>query len=99
MRAIRSFANRATEDINYARRTKASLRLLPPKLHEKARVKLARLHAAGSLEDLVSLPGNRLERLHGDRVGQHSIRLNDQYRICFVWSVHGADAVEIVDYH
>jgi toxin HigB-1 len=97
--AIRSFATRATEDINYARRTKAALRLLPPKLHEKARVKLARLHAANSLSDLASLPGNRLEKLHGDREGQHSIRLNDQYRICFLWSDTEPESVEIIDYH
>jgi len=97
--AILSFANRATEDINYARRTKLALRSLPANLHPKARVKLARLHAADSLADLATLPGNRLEKLVGERAGQHSIRLNDQYRICFVWSADGAGAVEIVDYH
>jgi len=97
--AILAFRNRATEDINYGRRSKVALRLLPPHLHEKARVKLARLHAADTLEDLAELPGNRLERLTGDRAGQHSIRLNDQYRICFHWSDPGADSVEIVDYH
>jgi proteic killer suppression protein len=97
--AIRSFADRATEDINYARQTKAARRLLPASLHEKARVKLARLHAAESLDDLASLPGNRLEKLHGDRAGQYSIRLNDQYRVCFDWSREGADNVQIVDYH
>src|SRR5438067_196051 len=97
--AIRAFANRATEDINYARRPKIALRLLPANLHEKARIKLARLHAAESLVDLASLPGNRLEKLHGDRAGQHSIRINDQFRICFVWARQSADAVEIVDYH
>jgi proteic killer suppression protein len=97
--AIRTFANRTTEDINYARRTKPAIRLLPLVLHEKARVKLARLHAAASLDDLASLPGNRLEKLIGDRAGQHSIRLNNQYRICFRWSRLDADDVEIVDYH
>ena len=97
--AIRSFAGRATQDINYGRRSKVALRLLSASLHAKARVKLARLHAAESLDDLASLPGNRLEKLRGDRAGQHSIRLNDQYRICFVWSKDGADNVEIVDYH
>jgi proteic killer suppression protein len=97
--AIGSFRNRATEDINYARRTKPALRLLPAKLHEKARIKLARLHAAESLDDLASLRGNRLEKLLGDRAGQHSIRLNDQYRICFRWTAEGAEDVEIVDYH
>ena len=97
--AIRNFANRATEDINYARRTKPSLRLLPALLHDKARVKLARLHAADALTDLATLPGNRLEKLLSNRAGQHSIRLNDQYRICFTWSAYGADGVEIVDDH
>jgi proteic killer suppression protein len=97
--AIRSFADQSTEDINYGRRTKSSLRRLPPKLHDKARVKLARLHAADTLRDLASLPGNRLEKLTGDRAGQYSVRINDQYRICFLWSLQGADRVEIVDYH
>jgi proteic killer suppression protein len=77
--AIRSFANRATEDINYARRSKAAMRLLPVDLHEKARTKLARLYAAGSLNDLATLPGSRLEKLRGDRAEQYSIRINDQY--------------------
>jgi proteic killer suppression protein len=97
--AILSFRNTATEDINYGRSTKASRKLLPPDLHEKGRVKLARIHAAESLTDLASLPGNRLEKLSGDRAGQHSIRLNDQYRVCFVWTIRGASNVEIVDYH
>jgi proteic killer suppression protein len=97
--AIQSFRDRATEDINYARRTKASLRLLPVQVHDRARVKLARLHAAESLNDLASLPGSRLEKLTGDRAGQMSIRINDQYRICFRWSRAGAEDVEIVDYH
>ena len=97
--AILSFADRATEDINYARRTKTSLRLLPAILHDRARIKLTRLHAAESLEDLTGLPGNRLEKLKGDRAGQFSMRINDQYRICFRWSKLGATDVEIVDYH
>jgi proteic killer suppression protein len=96
---IRSFANQATEDINYARRTKASLRLLPANLHQKARIKLARLHAAESLHDLATLPGNRLEKLVGNRAGQYSIRINGQYRICFDWRSPAAESVEIVDYH
>jgi proteic killer suppression protein len=97
--AIRSFADQASEDVNYGRRTKRALRLLPAKLHEKARIKLARLHAAESLMDLASLPGSRLEKLHGDRAGQYSIRVNDQYRICFKWENHAEGRVEIVDYH
>lgn len=97
--AIIGFANAATEDINYGRNSKPARRLLSVTLHEKARIKLARLHAAESLLDLSSLPGNRLETLLGDRLGQYSIRINDQYRICFKWSDDGADAVEITDYH
>jgi proteic killer suppression protein len=97
--AIRSFRDRATEDINYGRSSKASRRALPVLLHEKARIKLARLHAAEALSDLASLPGNRLEALRGDRLGQYSIRLNDQYRICFEWIHDAAENVEIVDYH
>ncbi len=61
--------------------------------------KLAILDAAGSLNDLLIPPGNRLEPLRGDRHGQHSIRINDQFRICFIWSEGGAEEVEIVDYH
>jgi proteic killer suppression protein len=97
--AIRSFRDRATEDINYGRSSKASRRTLPSVLHEKAHIKLARLHAAETLGDLASLPGNRLEALRGDRLGQYSIRLNDQYRICFEWINDAAENVEIVDYH
>lgn len=61
--------------------------------------KLAMLHAAAELRDLRSPPGNRLEALQGRRAGQHSIRINDQWRIYFVWTDAGAEQVEIVDYH
>lgn len=61
--------------------------------------KLAAVNAAVTLEFLYSPPGNRLEALKGDRVGQHSIRINGQYRICFVWNGQHAERVEIVDYH
>ena len=97
--AVRTFKTKAMEDVNYGRKTKAARRLLPVSLHEKAQVKLARLAAAESLNDLTSLPGNRLEALKGDRQGQHSLRINDQYRICFRWLDNGAEDVEIVDYH
>ena len=73
--------------------------MLAGALHEKARVKLARLHAADSLNDLAGLPGNRLKKLIGDRAGQYSIRINDQFRICFNWTDIGATDVEITDYH
>ncbi len=71
----------------------------PPDLVATARRKLKWLDSASSLRDLLSSPGNRLEALSGDRAGQHSIRVNDQWRICFRWSDGGADDVEIVDYH
>jgi len=68
-------------------------------IERQARRKLLMLSAASTLEDLRFPPGNRLKELKGDRKGQHSVRINDQWRICFVWSNGGADAVEIVDYH
>jgi proteic killer suppression protein len=64
-----------------------------------ARRKLRQLQIAGRLDDLRVPPGNRLEALKGNRAGQHSIRINDQYRICFVWTAAGPEDVEIVDYH
>ena len=97
--AIYNFRNKATEDINYGRVTKNSLKLLPKTLHQKAQIKLARISAATSLEDLRQLRGNRLETLQGDRQGQYSIRINDQYRICFRWLQENAYDVEIIDYH
>jgi proteic killer suppression protein len=68
-------------------------------IERQARRKLLLLNAAAALNDLRSPPGNRLEALRGDRVGQHSIRINDQWRICFAWRNGGAEDVEIVDYH
>jgi proteic killer suppression protein len=71
----------------------------PADLVKVARRKLRYLHAAASLNDLKAPPGNRLEALSGDRRGQHSIRINDQFRVCFVWTNEGPTGVEIVDYH
>lgn len=68
-------------------------------IERQARRKLLLLDAAGALNDLRFPPGNRLEALKGERRGQHSIRINDQWRICFVWRGDGAEDVEIVDYH
>jgi proteic killer suppression protein len=67
-------------------------------IEQAARMRLGRLDAAASLKDLAAIPGHRLEALKGDRKGHYSIRINDQYRICFVWK-DGAEEVEIVDYH
>lgn len=74
-------------------------RACPESLWRVAQRKLDLLNAAISLESLRIPPGNRLEALKGDRAGQHGIRINEQYRICFVWIEEGPDHVEIVDYH
>jgi proteic killer suppression protein len=97
--AIRSFKNKGTEDVNYGRFSKDALKILPKKLHHKAQIKLARLGAVTSLQDLQEIRGNRFEKLKGDRKGQYSIRINDQYRICFRWENENASDVEIADYH
>lgn len=74
-------------------------RAFPPETQPAARRKLRMLEAAINLNDLRSPPGNRLEKLSGDRDGQHSIRVNDQYRVCFRWEEGNAHEVEMVDYH
>lgn len=96
---ILSFKNRETEDVNYGRASKEALRILPKELHRRAQIKLARLGAVTSIQDLREIRGNRFEALKGDRKGQYSIRINDQYRICFRWKNENALEVEIVDYH
>lgn len=73
--------------------------LVPRNLLKRANAKLLVLHAAADFRDLLVPPSNRLEKLRGARVGQHSIRINDQYRVCFVWRSGDAYQVEIVDYH
>ena len=95
---IASFGNRATEDLYHGRRSKASRRL-PPDILSVALRKLDMINAAQSLQDLTSPPGNRLEALHGNLSGHHSIRINDQWRIVFRWSAGEAHSVRIVDYH
>ena len=72
---------------------------MPPSIHQTALRKLTQLNSAGSLADLRVPPGNRLEPLRGYRAGQHSIRVNDQFRVCFVWIEGNAHEVEITDYH
>jgi proteic killer suppression protein len=71
----------------------------PASIRDGATKKLLLLNGAAAIEDLRVPPGNRLEALRGDRAGQHSIRINDQYRICFTWMSNNAHDVEIVDYH
>ena len=96
---IKNFRNKATEDINYGRISKEALRRLPAYLHQKAQIKLARLGVASSMKDLIEMRGNRFELLKGDRKGLCSMRINDQYRICFKWHKENAEGVEIVYYH
>jgi toxin HigB-1 len=96
---IRSFRGAGTEDVFNGRASRAARQLLPQYLWRVASRKLEALDSAEALPDLGVPPGNRLEALKGDRAGQHSIRINDQFRICFVWTNAGPEAVEIVDYH
>lgn len=91
---IQSFACTATEALFHGNRIRAFVQF-----EKVAMRKLAMLNRAGRLDDLRVPPGNRLEALKGDRAGQHSIRVNDQYRVCFVWTATGPTNVEIVDYH
>jgi proteic killer suppression protein len=92
---IRSFRDGDTEKVW----NREPVPALGPDLQRAAQRKLRILNAATELRTLRVPPGNRLEKLVGDRSGQHSIRINDQYRICFFWSEEGADDVEITDYH
>jgi proteic killer suppression protein len=92
---IRSFACRKTELFFEARKTRS----FPPDIQRVALRKLAQLHAVTELKHLSIPPGNRLEALKGDRKGLHSIRINDQWRICFLWESDGPHEVEIIDYH
>lgn len=91
---IQSFRDKDTEKLFRRERSKA----VPPDVQRAALRKLAQLDAAAGLQDLKVPPGNRLEALSGDRTGQFSIRINDQWRICFVWKDGHAHEVEIVDY-
>ena len=96
---IQSFKNAGTEDIFNGRRTQAARRTCPQSLWKIAIRKLDQLDSVTALPELQIPPGNRLEALTGDRQGQHSIRINDQYRLCFRWTEPGPAEVEIVDYH
>lgn len=99
MIVIRSFRDQATEDLFNGRNTKAARQRLPRALWKAATRRLDALDQAEILDDLRVPPGNRLEALRGDLQGQHSIRINDQYRICFQWTETGPVEVEVVDYH
>ncbi len=92
---IKSFKDRATESIFLGKRA----RRLPGDIQLRARRKLRMLDAARIIEDLLAPPSNHFEKLKGDRRGQHSIRINDQWRICFLWKDGNALDVEIADYH
>lgn len=92
---IKSFADRRTAAVFQGLVPKG----FPQTIAQRAQTKLAVLDSAASLEDLRVPPGNRLEALKGARRGQHSIRINDQWRICFVWQGGSAHDVEITDYH
>ena len=92
---IRSFASKATSEIWNAEQSRS----LPPDIQNRVRRKLRMINNAGVLQDLRQPPNNRLEKLGGRRSGQFSIRVNDQWRICFRWQDGNAYDVEVVDYH
>ncbi|OQY03239.1 MAG: plasmid maintenance system killer protein [Desulfobacteraceae bacterium 4572_123] len=96
---IINFDDKGTEDVYNGVNSRLARKTLPVELRRIALRKFYFLENAVNLEDLRMPPGNHLEILHGDRLGQHSIRINDRYRICFVWSEKGPKQVEIVDYH
>ncbi|WP_373501823.1 type II toxin-antitoxin system RelE/ParE family toxin [Desulfococcus sp.] len=96
---IQSFKNQATEDLFNGAATKAALKRCPRNLWNIISRKLDQLDSAASLDELRVPRGNHLEALKGDRNGQHSIRINDRYRVCFKWTESGPVDVEVVDYH
>jgi len=96
---IRSFADKGTEDVFDGIGSREARATCPSQLWAVARRKLTQINRVLELAELAVPPGNRLERLKGDRDGQYSIRINDQYRVCFFWKDGYADEVEITDYH
>lgn len=96
---IVSFADSGTEDIWQGENSKRARKTCPRGVWNTASRRLDALEAATSLEDLAAIPSHRLEKLRGDRKGQHSVSINMQYRICFRWTERGPAEVEIVDYH
>ncbi len=96
---IQSFKNKASEEIFNGKNTKSARKICPNVLWKIVRRKLDQLDSVIELKELEIPPGNRLEALTGDRKGEYSIRINERYRICFVWLKSGPDCVEITDYH
>ena len=96
---IVSFKDEGTGDVFDGRDTKKARKACPQDIWRVARRKLDQIKQAVDLDDLRVPPGDRLEPLEGDREGQESVRINDQYRVCFTWTDGGAEEVEIVDYH
>ena len=96
---IVAFKDEGTENIFNGENTKAARKTCPESLWKVAARKLDQVDSAAALNELRVPPGNHLEALIGNRKGQHSIRINDQYRVCFVWTELGPDRVEIVEYH
>ena len=92
---IKSFKDKETEKVFGTQFSKR----FPPEIQRRAVKRMKTLNAAAKLGDLAALLGNHLEALRGDRKGQHSIRINDQWRVCFIWKDGEAHAVEIADYH
>jgi len=96
---IQSFKDTGTENIFNGENTKEARKICPTPLWKVTARKLDQVDSVTTLHDLKIPPGNKLEALSGDRKGQYSIRINDQYRICFIWTDSGPDQVEIADYH
>jgi len=96
---IVNFSDRGTEDVFNGKNTSAARKKCPNQVWKVAQRKLDQIDSVTELSDLSIPPGNRLESLSGNLEGQHSIRINDQYRICFIWTRSGPMDVEITDYH
>jgi len=96
---IQSFKDIGTQDIFNGENTKDARKSCPMSLWKVAARKLDQLDSVTTLQELKIPPGNQLEPLLGDRQGQHSIRINEKYRVCFIWTDLGPDKAEIVDYH
>jgi len=96
---IRSFRDKGTTDLFNGVDSKAARKTCPADLVKVALRKLDMVNAADDLSDLRVPPNNKLEKLTKDRIGQHAIRINDQHRVCFIWTEAGAEQVEVTDYH